>query len=58
MKNLNLNAYGVVEMSGAEMREVNAGNVAEFFGRVVGYLHNAIEWLGQYIDPQHPIILR
>ena len=41
MSKLDLNAYGVSEMNGAEMREVDGGNWAELAGRVWGHISNA-----------------
>ena len=53
MKGLNLNAYGVVEMSSAEMREKDGGmcncndgrwgNASRFAGNLIGHIFNAVE---------------
>ncbi|GHT01067.1 hypothetical protein AGMMS49525_00850 [Bacteroidia bacterium] len=42
MKNLDLNAYGVSEMSQQEMKDVEGGSI---FGKIVDWVEDAAEWV-------------
>ena len=44
MKNLDLNAYGVQEMSMQEMQIVDGGNIFKKIGEAI---ESACEWIGQ-----------
>ena len=51
MKKLDLNAYGVSEMTKAEMRQIRGGSrlLGYWAGRGAALVVNAIEWVGDQL---------
>jgi hypothetical protein len=42
---LDLNAYGVSELSRTEMFNLNGGNLGNLVGRITGHIVNAATWI-------------